>query len=267
MTKLNAAQDVVVTLSRGGGEIINASFRRARADDLKEMYKLSLPFMDSGNLIVRDWEVFEEMLEDFYVIEIDEMVVACSGIRRFPACAEIFNVAVDRNWQGLGLGRVLLASMIAAAHAAGLADVVVFTKTTSTWFERHGFTPFDAGLLLPAERLSSIDPERGSIPLRRATVNGFDGVDALAKVIDLRVRFQRSGSEFVWDSTFDSLLQFAEHHGIEPESLCWAGVCGTCSTRLKCGSVRYHVEPAAKPEEGEVLLCVSQPVTDLTLDL
>jgi N-acetylglutamate synthase-like GNAT family acetyltransferase/ferredoxin len=264
--RLNTARDVDVSLSRGGDELVDARFRRARAEDAEAMYRLSTPFMGSGQLIVRELELFESLVEDFRVLEVGGKVVGCAGLRRFTGIVEIYNVAVSAEWHGIGLGRVLLASMVGAAHAEGFEQVMVFSRSTVPWFAGYGFRPLDPELL-PAERRALIDPERDSVALSRSTVGGFDGVDVLARLAELRVRFDRSGSEAPWDGTSDSLLVFAEENGVATKSLCWAGVCGTCAVPLKRGTVRYHVPPQGDPQEGEVLLCITQPVTDLVLDL
>jgi ferredoxin len=48
---------------------------------------------------------------------------------------------------------------------------------------------------------------------------------------------------------------------------CRTGVCQTCSTPLLSGSVSYWITPLTEPEAGQVLLCSTRPVTDVTLDL
>ncbi|NUO43027.1 MAG: GNAT family N-acetyltransferase [Streptomyces sp.] len=263
---LNTSKVIDVALSRGGDEFVDVRFRRARAEDAEAMYRLSLPFMDTGQLLVRERALFETLSEDFRVLEADGEVVGCAGLRGFDTLAEIYNVAVDENRHGLGLGRLLLASMVGAAHAEGYPQVLVFSKTTSAWFARYGFRPVDSAGL-PAARLALVDPARESVALGRATVGGYDGVEVLAALTELRITFDRSSAEFGWDGSYDSLLPFADDNGVETKSLCWAGVCGTCAVRLKRGTVRYHVPPQGDPDEGEVLLCISQPVTDLVLDL
>ncbi|MET8758739.1 GNAT family N-acetyltransferase [Lentzea sp. NPDC004782] len=257
--------DVILTRT-GGGEIIDATFRRARSSDVGAMHELSKPFVAAGQLIERDIELFDASVEDFHVVEIDHEIAGCAGIRRFGGLAEIFNVAVGERWQGLGLGRFLLASMLIVLAEEGFSDALVFTRTTRDWFARHGFAVLDASAL-PAERIAMIDPERESVPMTRPTVRGEDGVDVVPQLAGLRVKFAASGVELDWDGRIDSLLPFAEKNGIEVDSLCWGGVCGTCSTKLTCGTVSYHLQPEVTPPNGEVLLCIARPVTDLVLDL
>jgi N-acetylglutamate synthase-like GNAT family acetyltransferase/ferredoxin len=262
----NPVRQINAIFSRGGDELIHATLRRGRAADAQAMYELSLPFIASGNLIVRERELFERAAEEFYVVEIDRTVVACAGVRGFTEMAELFNVAVHHRWQGLGLGRFLLAGMVCLLREQDFAHVLVFTQSTLGWFVRHGFTPVDTALL-PPERLALIDPGRGSVPLLRSTVGGADVLESLAELTEVQVEFARTGQTHRWEGKFDSLLQFTEHHGIEVDSLCWGGVCGTCAVRLTHGTVNYQVAPEIDPEEGEVLLCISLPLTHVVLDL
>jgi N-acetylglutamate synthase-like GNAT family acetyltransferase/ferredoxin len=257
---------VEVIVSRGGAEMIDATFRGAVAADSRAMYELSQPFVAGGGVIARDLELFDAGVDDFYVIEIDRQIVACAGVRRFDSLSEIFNVVVDRAWQGFGLGRFMLASMLVVLAEQGFDEAFLFSKTTSDWFARCGFRRVDPRVL-PPERLAMVDPERKSVPMMRHTIRAPDGVEALPQLCPVRVRFDRSGVECTWQGTADALLPFAEKNNIEVDSLCWGGVCGTCSTRLTRGTVSYHLEPDVEPADGEVLLCIARPVTDVVLDL
>jgi ferredoxin-NADP reductase len=81
----------------------------------------------------------------------------------------------------------------------------------------------------------------------------------------ITVIFSRSGKGFRWDAASDSLLAFAEANGIEVESGCRAGSCGTCQTRIEAGEVEYRQEADAEVAPGHCLLCVGVPKSDLTL--
>jgi ferredoxin-NADP reductase len=82
----------------------------------------------------------------------------------------------------------------------------------------------------------------------------------------ITVTFSRSGKSIPWDSTADSLLEFADANDIEVESGCRAGSCGSCQTAMKAGEVDYNQEPDADVELGHCLLCISTPKCDLILD-
>ena len=81
------------------------------------------------------------------------------------------------------------------------------------------------------------------------------------------VSFARSGITAAWDPKYQSLLELAEACDIPVRWSCRTGVCHTCMTGLIAGSIVYRPEPLERPVPGNVLVCCSQPNTDVTLDL
>ena len=79
------------------------------------------------------------------------------------------------------------------------------------------------------------------------------------------ITFSKSEKSATWDPSAGSLLEFAEANGIEVESGCRAGSCGSCQTRLAAGEGDYNQAPDADVESGHCLLCISIPRSDLTL--
>lgn len=183
------------------------------------------------------------------LIEDSGTAVGSVGIRRTGTAAELHGLTVAETWRGMGLGRLLVAAALLILRAEERPYVTVADPGRATeWFTALGFTP---------------DGDR----LRREVTGGYDEVETVGQLADLQVDFARTGSRVRWDPSFTALLQFAQHHGVDTDSLCWAGVCGTCAVRIKQGTVSYEVPPQAEPAEGEVLLCVSRPTTPLVLDL
>jgi ferredoxin-NADP reductase/MOSC domain-containing protein YiiM len=82
-----------------------------------------------------------------------------------------------------------------------------------------------------------------------------------------QVSFARSGITAAWDSRYASLLELAEACDIPVRWSCRTGVCHTCMSGLISGSVVYNPEPLEQPAPGNVLVCCSQPIADVTLDL
>ena len=82
----------------------------------------------------------------------------------------------------------------------------------------------------------------------------------------VEVRFQRSGRSLKWEGRDESLLDFAERHGIEVESGCRSGGCGSCETRLLEGKVQYEHAPDHDVAPGHCLLCVGRPSSPLVLE-
>jgi hypothetical protein len=96
---------------------------------------------------------------------------------------------------------------------------------------------------------------------------GVSDADAAAPATaDVEVRFRRSGRSVTWDRQDASLLDFAERHGIEVESGCRSGGCGSCETRLLEGTVTYDHAPDHDVAPGHCLLCVGRPTSPLVLE-
>ena len=82
-----------------------------------------------------------------------------------------------------------------------------------------------------------------------------------------QVNFFRSGKTIEWTRGQGSLLELAEAHGVKARSGCRQGICGSCATALKGGEVSYLHRPDKEPAAGKCLPCITQPRSDLVLDL
>ena len=81
----------------------------------------------------------------------------------------------------------------------------------------------------------------------------------------ITVTFDKSGKRIPWDPSADSLLEFAEANGVDVESGCRAGSCGSCQIRVETGEVEYNQHADADIKPGHCLLCITIPKGDLTL--
>jgi len=82
------------------------------------------------------------------------------------------------------------------------------------------------------------------------------------------VSFARSGIAAHWDaSTYKSILELAETCDVPVRWSCRAGVCHNCESGLVSGTVAYGPGPLDKPAEGNLLVCCSQPMSDVVIDL
>jgi ferredoxin-NADP reductase/MOSC domain-containing protein YiiM len=108
-------------------------------------------------------------------------------------------------------------------------------------------TPGVVGAAARAPHLPQNDAEAGAGPL---------------------VSFARSGIAAHWDaSAHQSILELAEACAVPVRWSCRTGVCHTCESGLVSGAVVYGPEPLDKPADGNVLVCCSQPVRDVVVDL
>ena len=73
------------------------------------------------------------------------------------------------------------------------------------------------------------------------------------------VSFAESSIEATWSPDQGTLLELAEAAGLNPDFACRSGICGTCATRITCGTVDYIEEPSAPHGDDEVLICCATP--------
>ena len=73
--------------------------------------------------------------------------------------------------------------------------------------------------------------------------------------------FTNSRKTVAWDSSQDSLLEFAEANDLNPDYSCRQGICGTCACKIREGEVEYQTEPSTEIAPGEVLICIAKPKT------
>lgn len=82
------------------------------------------------------------------------------------------------------------------------------------------------------------------------------------------VSFARSGVSAHWDaSRYSSILELAEACDVPVRWACRTGVCHNCESGLVSGKILYEPDPLDKPADGNVLVCCSQPASDLVIDL
>jgi ferredoxin-NADP reductase/MOSC domain-containing protein YiiM len=82
------------------------------------------------------------------------------------------------------------------------------------------------------------------------------------------VSFARSGIAAHWnESAYQSVLELAEACDVPVRWSCRTGVCHTCESGLVSGAVVYGPEPLDKPADGNLLVCCSQPIRDIVVDL
>lgn len=80
--------------------------------------------------------------------------------------------------------------------------------------------------------------------------------------------FARSQQTLTWTKDDGTILEFAEANQINPPFSCRQGICLTCMCAIQEGEVEYIEPPTNEPDEGSVLICISQPKTNkVVLDL
>ncbi len=84
-----------------------------------------------------------------------------------------------------------------------------------------------------------------------------------------KIEFKKSGKTLDWESGSGNLLDFAEENGIQMESGCRIGTCGSCKVKLISGTVTMETEEGledADKANGMILPCVAVPESDLVIE-
>ena len=82
------------------------------------------------------------------------------------------------------------------------------------------------------------------------------------------VSFARSGIAAHWKpSAYQSILELAEACDVPVRWSCRTGVCHNCESGLVSGQVVYGPDPLEMPADGNLLVCCSQPIGDVVIDL
>lgn len=116
-----------------------------------------------------------------------------------------------------------------------------------------------------------VAPEQVHVEIFNGSESMSPGVPHLPKEdadTSPRVSFARSGISAHWKaSEYQSILELAEACDVPVRWSCRTGVCHNCETGLIFGEVVYGPEPLDKPADGNVLICCSQPIGDIAVDL
>ena len=81
------------------------------------------------------------------------------------------------------------------------------------------------------------------------------------------VSFARSGIAAHWKRSYGSILDLAEACDVPVRWSCRTGICHNCESGLISGSVAYDPDPLDDPADGNLLVCCSQPLRDIVVDL
>jgi len=149
-----------------GTMIYKNEFDRIRAmktDDIPDVLRLMQPLVQDGILIPRDKQTLQAECDTFVVYEIDERIHGCASLQEFDeGVGEIAAVAVDSEYEKLGLGGKLISFLMKKARERKLKKLFLLTTRTADWFESRGFHP---GSLddLPGKKRSLYNFKRNSL--------------------------------------------------------------------------------------------------------
>ena len=123
------------------------SAKKATSKDVSSISNLLRLYSKMGNLLPRTDADIEKNIADFRVIESEEKeIIACGALERFSnELIEIRSLVVNPNYQGTGLGKVLVNHLINTARDDGAKRVMALTYSVG-FFEKLGFEVVDKSI-------------------------------------------------------------------------------------------------------------------------
>lgn len=116
---------------------------KARIPDVAEMHRLINKFAQNGEMLARPLSELYEEIRDFFVIKKGEQVLACAALHvSWEDLAEVRSMAVNEEWQGKGLGAILVKACLEEARELGIKTIFCFTYQPD-FFKRYDFIEID----------------------------------------------------------------------------------------------------------------------------
>jgi len=82
-----------------------------------------------------------EHIDEFLIVEEDGQIIGSAALERYGAQGLLRSVAVTPGYRNRGLARDLVSCVLAAAAAAEVREIYLFTRTAPGYFRRFGFVP------------------------------------------------------------------------------------------------------------------------------
>lgn len=92
---------------------------------------------------------------EFVLASRDGRLVGAGALEHFGAAALLRSVAIEPEWRGLGVGRLIVAALEERARSAGIGELILLTLTARDFFARAGYGIRDRATLPQAVRASA----------------------------------------------------------------------------------------------------------------
>jgi amino-acid N-acetyltransferase len=140
--------------------------RRATKRDVRAIYSLTQSGMKREELLARSQQAIEKKIDEFYVFEIDENIVACISLRVYeddPSKAEIGSLYVMPFYHNRGIGLKMVEFACLQADKLGAKAVLALSTQAYSFFTSvAGFDDADKDALPPARLKSYEESGRNS---------------------------------------------------------------------------------------------------------
>lgn len=106
------------------------TIRTGTTADIQTVIDFIKPFVEDGKLLPRTIDELDELMQHFFIAEIDGEIVGCAALEIYsPKLAEIRSLAVSPNHQRLGIGRKLVEACLQLARDEHILEVMTITSS------------------------------------------------------------------------------------------------------------------------------------------
>lgn len=113
--------------------------RKAQPQDIPALGEFISLFVATGELLPRTLDELQELLENFFIAELDGEVVGCATLEIYSGkLAELRSLAVSPKVQGRGVGKQLVEACVELAKERNIFEVMAISASED-FFKRCGF--------------------------------------------------------------------------------------------------------------------------------
>jgi N-acetylglutamate synthase-like GNAT family acetyltransferase len=121
------------------------------------------PFVEEGRLLTRSLETINNCVDDFVVIEDEDKIIACAGLKVYQQekVGEIYALVVSKKFHNTEVSSKLMHLLIQKASSLKLTSIFALSKYGGRFFFRFNFNEVELNSL-PESRQKSYDYVRSS---------------------------------------------------------------------------------------------------------
>ena len=129
----------------------------------KQIIELMEPFVEEGRLLTRSLETINNCVNDFVVIEDEDKIIACAGLKVYQQekVGEIYALVVSKKFHNTEVSSKLMHLLIQKASSLKLTSIFALSKYGGRFFFRFNFNEVELNSL-PESRQKSYDYVRSS---------------------------------------------------------------------------------------------------------
>lgn len=118
---------------------VNIIIRKAAKAEIPALSDFIKGFVEQGTLLPRTLDELEELLENFFVADMDGEIVGCAALEIYSRkLAEIRSLAVSEKVRGRGVGKKLVQACVDLAKEHNVFEVMAISASDE-FFKACGF--------------------------------------------------------------------------------------------------------------------------------